>query len=145
MSLVPDPDRLNRINPAGGEPSTDQVRKIPPESVAVTDTEDGVPAPVGMATEIEPIAISRGEVVFVTVIVYKAGEPVIADVGLIKAVYVPVFCTLMVRETLVVLFCALSNAFAVHVWLPSVRPAVLNDIFQPPPEDPSVPTRFPST
>ena len=124
ISLIDAPERLNRINPAGGDPSTLQLRETGPGSVAVTVTPVGVPAPEGMAIAIDPITIETFEVVFVTVIVYETGDPLRAVVGEMIADAEPVFCTLIVRVALE-LFPATSKAFAVHKWSPSVRPLVL--------------------
>src|SRR5262245_55288419 len=98
ISLAQPPDRVKRIKPAGGVPSTVHVLVVGPGSVAVTVTEAGVPAPAGMATLIEPIAVAAGFVALVTVIVYDTEFPTIAVVGLITAVYTPVFCTLIFCE-----------------------------------------------
>ena len=70
MSFRFGPERLKRMKPDGGLPSTTQVREFAPGSVAVTEMVPGVPAPVGIATVTDPISSPEPAVlVFVTVIV----------------------------------------------------------------------------
>ena len=84
MSFSLPPLLLNRMKPAGGVPSTTQVRAVGPGSVAVTVIALGVPAPVGIATVTDPSSWALSAAL-VTVIEYATAVPTVAVVGLIDA------------------------------------------------------------
>ena len=88
MSLALAPDLLNRMKPAGGDESTTQVRELFPGSVATTETLEGVPAPVGIATVTDPKywGVPLVGVVLVTVKEYATGKVGTAVAGEMLAV-----------------------------------------------------------
>src|SRR6266516_7865328 len=117
MSLTESlPDLLNRIKPVVG--SDVHVREVGPGSVAVTVTPLGVPAPAGIAIDLEAIFCAVSDV-FSTVKVYPTDVPTRAVVGVIIAEKYPLFLTLIVRVTLESLLPALSKAAAYQRSSPS--------------------------